>query len=316
MESVRWSVKIPGRAAVRILGTDPECTSVYVADGWGVAYAALRLRRLDLATGEQLAAARLGNAARCITFYEDEVLAATDTKVFRLEPKSLETLGRWDSRVPRYADALIAWEGKLLMANWSAATVSLVELDSWTVRRLVIGDYPQLVPTDGPELLAYSRGEGNVFRIDLADERPRAQPIISPGAGHAAAYDEHNKWLWILGGVPTHETITGAITPIMDTFEDFPPATSVVAYDMDSSDRVRESSLRSPATMLAVSSSRRELWALGERLEIYDLASFEHLTTADLPQVESLPVLFPEAGVAFGTAPGTDEESELICVQI
>lgn len=202
------------------------------------------------------------------------------------------------------------------MASWSAANVSLVELDSWKVKRLAIGDYPQLVPMNGPKLLAYSRGEGNVFRIDLADERPHAQLIMSPGAGHDAAYDERDKRLWILGGMPTHETITGAITPIADTFEDLPSTTSVVAYDTDSSDRVRESFLRSPARVLAVSSSRQELWALGERLEIYALASLEHLVTVDLPQDQSAPALFPEAGVAFGTAPGTNDASELICVQI
>jgi len=114
-----WSAAIPGDAEVAVLGVDPDATSVYVADGWGVAYAALRLRRLSLDTGEELATVRLGNSARCITFHDGELLAATDTKVFRLVPKTLEIVGRWDKRVPRYTDTIVADDGRLRQPSGS-----------------------------------------------------------------------------------------------------------------------------------------------------------------------------------------------------
>ncbi len=49
----RWRTKIEGGTANTFL-VDLPSRSLYVSDGWGVAYPALRLHRLDLATGEPI----------------------------------------------------------------------------------------------------------------------------------------------------------------------------------------------------------------------------------------------------------------------
>ena len=81
--STLWTSIIPGSMAHHVV-LSPQVGSVYVSDGWGVFYAALKFHRYDLTTGRELAAVRTGTSVRCLAFLEggSDLIAATDKKLF------------------------------------------------------------------------------------------------------------------------------------------------------------------------------------------------------------------------------------------
>jgi hypothetical protein len=129
MSQVRWTTTIPGVTDIRV-AVDPDDESVYVSDGWGIAYASLRLRRLSLANGKELASVRLGDAVRCVAFseHQSELVAATARMLFVLDRASLEVKERWRRRVPTVSDSLIRKGNLVLMANWLRPTLGLFNL--------------------------------------------------------------------------------------------------------------------------------------------------------------------------------------------
>jgi hypothetical protein len=94
--------------------------SLYVSDGWGVSYASLRFRRLDVLTGQETASFRSGTAVRCFALSRDrnELIAATDSKLFRLDALALVERQRWDTRIPRYSNTMAIRGDLVVVANW------------------------------------------------------------------------------------------------------------------------------------------------------------------------------------------------------
>lgn len=106
-----------------------------VSDGWGVAFSALRLREFDLNDGRELATARLGNAPRALALDADgSWLAATDTKLFRLDRSDLRLMNKWTSRVPKYSDNLIAGAGFVHTVNHASAGLHAINLTTGAVK--------------------------------------------------------------------------------------------------------------------------------------------------------------------------------------
>src|SRR5947208_11145345 len=159
MSQVRWTTRIPGVTDIRV-AVDPDDESVYVSDGWGIAYASLRLRRLSLANGKELASVRLGDAVRCVAFseHQSELVAATARMLFVLDRASLEVKERWRRRVPTVSDSLIRKGNLVLMANWLRPTLALFDLGAGTARRIRVGEGMTLHELPGPsDILVCSR---------------------------------------------------------------------------------------------------------------------------------------------------------------
>jgi hypothetical protein len=57
-----WRASI-NRATAHRVAIRPDLDAVFVSDGWGVNYAAIRFSRLDIASGRELASARTGTAS-------------------------------------------------------------------------------------------------------------------------------------------------------------------------------------------------------------------------------------------------------------
>ena len=85
-----------------------------MSDGFGVSFAALKLRALALDDGREVASTRLGNAARAMATGPDgSLLLATDKKLFRLACTDLSEQSKWTARIPSYSNHLLV-DGSVL----------------------------------------------------------------------------------------------------------------------------------------------------------------------------------------------------------
>ncbi len=109
---------------------DPfDPSAFYVSDGWGSYYGSMRLRRLSLETGEELASALTRDAVRCLWAGEDAIFAVLTKRVVKVARPSMEVLGSWKKGVPAGSD-YVAFDGEktLLLMNWAASYLSVLEL--------------------------------------------------------------------------------------------------------------------------------------------------------------------------------------------
>ena len=124
---------------------DSHTDSILVTDGWGTAFKSIRLRRLDLSTGQEMATVRTGTPVRCVAFDNagSTLMAANDHRLMLLDRSTLAVVQEWRSKVPRYSDYIV-WQGDLvLLKNWLAPALSRFDTNSSRVSRLNMG------PCDG-----------------------------------------------------------------------------------------------------------------------------------------------------------------------
>ena len=120
---------------------DPYTNSLLVPDGWGTPFSSIRLRRLDLATGQELASVRTGTGVRCIAFDAEEktLVAATDSRLMLLDRFTLVPVREWREKVPRYSDYIVWRNDQVLLKNWGASSLARFDLNSSRVSRLTTG---------------------------------------------------------------------------------------------------------------------------------------------------------------------------------
>ncbi|HLO34486.1 MAG TPA: hypothetical protein VK194_00320 [Candidatus Deferrimicrobium sp.] len=198
--SQRWTTPIRGYAAHAGRIHVPS-GSLLLSDGWGVSVASLRFRRHALSTGEELASIRTGTAARCFAVLPDdtELIAATDSKLFRLGIARLDERERWERRVPRYSNSIAVRGSCAVVANWKDPRVSIIDLATGRVRRR---DAPEMMlVVDGPAdplLVSGTRG-GGTATIDPASGRLSAIRETPPAID--AVMDPDALSLWSTVGV-------------------------------------------------------------------------------------------------------------------
>jgi hypothetical protein len=197
----RWTKPIPGYTA-HFGRIHAASDSLFVADGWGVTFASLRFRRFDLRTGTEVASIRTGTSVRCFALVPgaDELVAATDTKLFRLGINRLDERQRWDRRIPRYANTIVLRGTFAVVADWMKPRVSIVDLATGGVRRR---DAPPILAViDGPGdplLVAGSKGGGGIATIE-----PRTGvvgPVRAAPPAIDAVVDPDGLSLWMTSGV-------------------------------------------------------------------------------------------------------------------
>jgi hypothetical protein len=104
--SAPWAIDVPGQTA-HAIGFDTRTDSVLVADGWGVAFASLSVRRIDAATGDIRAQVRTGRSIRAFGIGpEDTLLLLGDKSIAIHDASTLERRAVHDIRVPRYSNAI------------------------------------------------------------------------------------------------------------------------------------------------------------------------------------------------------------------
>ncbi len=188
-----WQTSVPGFTA-HGGQIHASSDSLLVADGWGAANA--RLRRFDLRTGEERASSRTGTAIRCMAFLpgDDELIGASDTKLFKLGIRELDERRRWDRRIPRYSNSIAVRDVHGVVANWKDPRVSIVDLDSGKVRYRN-GPSVMLV-LDGslmPLLVGGSR-EGGLYSIDPKSATVRLVGPTPPSIDAVVAPDRSSLW--------------------------------------------------------------------------------------------------------------------------
>lgn len=191
--SVLWRTVIPGLRA-HGLWIDPDGDRVLVSDGWGVAFSALRLRALSLQDGHELASVRLGNAPRAMVLETSNTwLAATDTKLFRLDRTSLKVTTKWTTRVPRYSDDLVIGGGYVHAANHASPALHGIDLETGTAKRRLLDDDVR-VHAVGDRLIAIC-GDGGVwsaeFGLSTVPKRIAQAPPV------CATATDRNGGLWL-----------------------------------------------------------------------------------------------------------------------
>lgn len=142
---------------------DPATDSALICDGWGTAFASIRLRRIDLSSGAEAAATRLGNSARLAMFLpgSSEILAVLDNRLVAVDRVTLAPKKHWRSRVPRYADHGSTDGYSTVLMNWMGPSLHVYDLDNESCRRKKVGSCEAIFQR-GQESLIFSGKEGIV----------------------------------------------------------------------------------------------------------------------------------------------------------
>ncbi|HET7419468.1 MAG TPA: hypothetical protein VFL27_03735 [Candidatus Dormibacteraeota bacterium] len=180
-----WRTEIPGDADHAFLA-DQATSSVYVGDGWSVPFSALRLHRLDLTTGRQIVAIRTRHQqVKSLLISRGNLYAATDSRLFELDPTTLEVRRQWDRGLVAYATQLVADGDWLVMANWLRPSVGIFDPEAGRTHRVNVGKQPIILFHDG-RAKTISGFDGGLATLDSGRAR-LIDRTHTPPIAHAAA---------------------------------------------------------------------------------------------------------------------------------
>ena len=146
----RWAVTVPGTHA-HVIATDLASGSVIVGDGWAVALAALRLHRLDAATGAATASVRTRHqSVGGLRVHDSHLWAATDSRLFRLRLEELEVVQDWERGLVRYASQIEVADERVVLANWLSPSVAILDTASGRLRRVRVREPARALPARRP----------------------------------------------------------------------------------------------------------------------------------------------------------------------
>jgi hypothetical protein len=210
MESVQgpgclWRVKLPRSIFGSMKPTyDPVTQSLLVSDGWGTAYASIRLRRLDIFSGEGLASVRLGNTVRCIARSAgDSLYAVLDKRIVAVDHVSLTVQQKWTERVPSYGDYAVATCGGIVLMNSHGPNVHFYPLSSGQRRRREVASCHGMYAMADDRILVCSGKEGMLrtfcHKTGQVDALCETEPF------KATSFHTQSQRLLLLMGDPTKE---------------------------------------------------------------------------------------------------------------
>jgi hypothetical protein len=237
--------------------------SLYVSDGWGVSYASLRFRRLDVLTGQETASFRSGTAVRCFALSRDrnELIAATDSKLFRLDALALVERQRWDTRIPRYSNTMAIRGDLVVVANWRDPKVGIIDLATGRVRRRAAPEMTTVL--DGPEdPLLVGGQDGGVVSIDPVSGNARL--VLDTPAALDAALSQDRRTLWLTVGVRAVVSSSfrrgGALSTV--SVRAGSPTRELRRYTLDGAEPPSRYQL--PLAVRGVVAGGTKLWLVGE----------------------------------------------------
>jgi hypothetical protein len=182
----RWAVSIPGRQVHAFAG-DTATNSLIIGDNWGVPYGALRIHRLDAATGSETAAILTRHQpVNGLLALNGRLLAATDSRLFDLTLPGLAVTKFWERRLVRYSQQLELDGGYVVQANWIRPYIGVLDTATGAVRRMKAGPQPLLFHYQG-KVRALSALDGGMASVDTVSatlvDRVAVPPVSAIAAG-------------------------------------------------------------------------------------------------------------------------------------
>ncbi len=168
----QWAIDVPGHTA-HTIGFDARTDSVLVADGWGVAFASLSVRAIDVTTGAIRARVRTARSIRAFGVGPDDTLLLLgDKSVAVHDAKTFERRSLHDSRVPRYSNAIASLpDGRVALM----APAALIAYELATGRSRKLSKVPAVALGTVADKTLALRADGSVVAAD-------GEPIGSFGA--------------------------------------------------------------------------------------------------------------------------------------
>jgi len=163
-----WTKEFKERFCDRIFVV-PELNSVYYLNGSNT-YASMRIRRLDMLSGEELASfltrAFVYNLAFCTDY--SEVVANTEKRLFLLSATSLSEILRCESRVPSNTTSMLHLGRTVAMkGEFSGHDLSMYDLNTMKIKKIKLrAGGPLYRDIESGSFLACCSKNGSVWRID------------------------------------------------------------------------------------------------------------------------------------------------------
>jgi len=215
-----WQTTIPGDVDNRYL-CDLSTGSLFASDGWAVAYAALRIHRLDLRTGAHLADLLTRHqGVSAMAMHQGDLFAATDSRLFQIRVSDFGVVRQWDKGLVRFTMQLIPAGDRLVAANWLAPSVGIFHLDTGRTRRLTAARQPLLFRV-GDDVRVIAGFDGGMWTLDLDRSQlthyQKTAPIANVAVGeHIWAIlagrrqgGQGEPPVWTKRGTPTIARLTG-----------------------------------------------------------------------------------------------------------
>jgi len=146
----------------------PEKNSLYVRN-WERMYAAHKVRRIDMKTGDELATYSIRAFTSNLTFSPERnaIFANTDKRILLLDAEDLSEIERWDSRVPKFMSSTLAVGNVLAMRMIDSDVVNVYDLEARTVKRIRISEGRKVRKDINPDtFIACCESAGIIYRVD------------------------------------------------------------------------------------------------------------------------------------------------------
>lgn len=121
----KWAIQLKyniGGGGVLDPTIDPYDKSVfYVSDGWGTSYGSIRIRKLSLETGEELANILTRDFARHFYFNSKNIIVCLNKRILKLNRDDFSLQATYKTNVPRYTDYVGSDDlNTLLLMNYNS----------------------------------------------------------------------------------------------------------------------------------------------------------------------------------------------------
>lgn len=182
---------------------DDEDDTVYVSDGLGATYSGMRLRKISLSTGEEIASALTRNMSRATFDGPDYVFTWTDSRLLRLRRSDLSLdfsvekglPGNITSIIRHSQDLLLIMAGQYLH-EWNSATQSS--------KKIKVGPDVFLLDSQQGSPLLLSRSTGELTRFSLENRSSTAVSVLGPI--NRFQFDSRTQTLYYASGRALHQT--------------------------------------------------------------------------------------------------------------
>jgi hypothetical protein len=160
---------------------------VFVSDGWNVPYGALRLHRLDLATGQHRAELRTrSQSVSGLAVDRGKLWVATDSRLLEVATRDLSIIRGYEKGLVAYTRQLIPVGGLLITADWLRPSIGIFDPDTGKTSRVKVGGQPILCMVHDA-VRAVAGFDGGLWKVDperrrLTDLQP-TPPVSAVTAG-------------------------------------------------------------------------------------------------------------------------------------
>lgn len=154
----------------------------YVSDGWQSYYSSMRLRRLSVETGEELANVLTRDSTRCVHIEKDRIFAVLNKRILELNRSDLSVRRAYKKGVPLYMDyAAVDGKDKLLMMNRNGDFLNVFDLNAETARKKKVSTCCGIWKEDENVFLILN-GDA-ILRYDLAGNKLKKLADTQPCSG-------------------------------------------------------------------------------------------------------------------------------------